>query len=102
MTVDVTFDETNDSQVEKVYQNVVRLGDPPGEATKQLAICDVRQVESQDEEERPQVIASTSLQGLATNPQSPRTVESPSQTMEASCSNTEVPRSGKLINLKSM
>ena len=40
--IDVTFDESNGSQVEQVDPNVVGKEDPPCEAIKQMAIGDVR------------------------------------------------------------
>jgi transposase InsO family protein len=42
ITVDVTFDESNGSQVEQVDSSVVGKEDPPCEAIKQLTICDIR------------------------------------------------------------
>jgi hypothetical protein len=42
VTVDVTFDESNGSQVEQVDSSVVGKEDPPCKAIKQMAICDVR------------------------------------------------------------
>jgi hypothetical protein len=43
VTIDVTFDESNESQVEKVDSIVVGKEDPPYEAIKQMAIIDIRQ-----------------------------------------------------------
>jgi transposase InsO family protein len=40
--VDVTFDETNSSQVEQVDSSVIGKEDPPCEAIKQLALGDIR------------------------------------------------------------
>ena len=40
--VDVTFDESNGSQVEQVNSSVVGNEEPPCEAIKQLAIGDIR------------------------------------------------------------
>jgi hypothetical protein len=42
IAVDVTFDESNGSQVEQVDSSVVGKEDPPCEAIKQLAIGDIR------------------------------------------------------------
>jgi hypothetical protein len=42
ITVDVTFDESNGSQVEQVDSSVVGKEDPPCEVIKQLAIGDIR------------------------------------------------------------
>jgi transposase InsO family protein len=42
VTVDVTFDESNGSQVEQVDSSVVGKEDPPCKAIKQMAIGDVR------------------------------------------------------------
>ena len=42
VTVDVTFDESNGSQVEQVDSSVVGKKDPPCEAIKQLTIGDIR------------------------------------------------------------
>jgi hypothetical protein len=51
ITVDLTFDESNGSQVEQVYLNVVGNEKPSCEAIKQLAIGDIRPVEAQEEDE---------------------------------------------------
>ena len=40
--VDMTFDESNGSQVEQVDSSIVGKEDPPCEAIKQLAISDIR------------------------------------------------------------
>jgi hypothetical protein len=61
--VDLTFDESNGSQVEQVDLNVVGNEKPSCEAIKQLAICDVRPVEAQEEDEE-QLQALTPLEGL--------------------------------------
>ena len=42
IAVDVTFDESNGSQVEQIDSSVVGKEDPPCEAMKQLAIGDIR------------------------------------------------------------
>ena len=42
IVVDMTFDESNGSQVEQVDSSVVGKEDPPCEAIKQLAIGDIR------------------------------------------------------------
>ena len=42
IAVDVTFDESNGSQVEQVYSSVIGKEDPLCEAIKQLAIGDIR------------------------------------------------------------
>jgi transposase InsO family protein len=42
VTIDVTFDESNGSQVEQVDSSVVGKDDPPCEAIKQMAIGDIR------------------------------------------------------------
>ena len=42
IAVDVTFDESNGSQLEQVDSSVVGKEDPPCEAIKQLAIGDIR------------------------------------------------------------
>ena len=41
VTVDVTFDESNGSQVEQVDSSIVGKEDPPCEAIKQMAIGDI-------------------------------------------------------------
>ena len=57
--VDVTFDESNGSQVEQVDSSIVGKEDPPCEAIKQLAICDIRPQEDEvTEVEVPQVVAA--------------------------------------------
>jgi hypothetical protein len=66
ITVDLTFDESNGSQVEQVDLNVVGNEKPSCEAIKQLAIGDVRPVEAQEEDEE-QLQASTPLEGLEPN-----------------------------------
>ena len=60
--VDVTFDESNNPQVEQVDLYVVGREEPPCEAIKQLAIGDVRPVEATEEDDS-QLQASTPLQG---------------------------------------
>jgi hypothetical protein len=62
VTIDLTFDESNVSQVEQVDLNVVGYENPSCEAIKQLAIGDVRAVEAQEEDEE-QLQASTPLEG---------------------------------------
>ena len=42
IAVDVTFDESNGSQVEQVNSSVVGNEEPPCEVIKQLAIGDIR------------------------------------------------------------
>ena len=55
IVVDVTFDESNGSQVEQVDSSVVGNEEPPCEAIKQMAIGDIRPQEVQAiEEEAPQ------------------------------------------------
>jgi hypothetical protein len=78
VTVDLTFDESNGSQVEQVDLNVVGNEKPSCEAIKQLAIGDVRPVEAQEEDEN-QVQASTPLEG-------------PEVTGSAAVQTSEVPR----------
>ena len=60
--VDVTFDESNSSQVEQVDLNVVGKEELPYEAIKPLTIGDVRPVEATEEDDS-QLQASTPLQG---------------------------------------
>jgi hypothetical protein len=62
VTVDLTFDESNGSQVKQVDLSVVGREKPSGEAIKQLTIGDVRPVEAQEEDEE-QLQASTPLEG---------------------------------------
>jgi hypothetical protein len=62
VTVDLTFDGSNGSQVEQVDLNVVGNEKPSCEAIKQMAIGDVRPVEAQEEDEE-QLQASTPLEG---------------------------------------
>jgi hypothetical protein len=62
VTVDLTFDESNGSQVEQVDLNVSGNEKPSCEAIKELAIGDVRPVEAQEEDEE-QHQASTPLEG---------------------------------------
>ena len=47
VTVDVTFDESNGSQVEQVDLSVVGKEDPPCEVIKQLVIGDIRPQEDE-------------------------------------------------------
>jgi hypothetical protein len=47
IAVDVTFDESNGSQVEQVDSSVVGKEDPPCDAIKQLAISDIRPQEDE-------------------------------------------------------
>jgi hypothetical protein len=88
ITIDVTFDESNGSQVEQVDLDVVGKEEPPCEAIKQMATGDVRPVEAIEEEEPP-LQASTPLQG-------PTVVPNPVnlQDAEAPCLNTEAPGLG--------
>jgi hypothetical protein len=59
VTVDVTFDESNDSQLEQVDSSVVEKEDPPCEAIKQMAIGDIRPQEDQaTDDEDPQAVAA--------------------------------------------
>ena len=59
IAVDVTFDESNGSQVEQVDSSVVGKEDPPCKAIKQLAISDIRPQEDEvTEVEVPQVVAA--------------------------------------------
>ena len=60
--VDVTFDESNGSQVEQVDLDVVGKEEPSCEAIKHMATGDVRPVEATKEEDPP-LYASTPLQG---------------------------------------
>jgi hypothetical protein len=60
--LDLTFDESNGSQVEQVDLNVVGNEKSSCEVIKQLAIGDVRPVEAQEEDEE-QLKASTPLEG---------------------------------------
>jgi hypothetical protein len=92
ITVDVTFDESNGSQVEQVDLDVVGKEKPPCEAIKRLAIGNVRPVEANEEDE-PQVQASTPIQG-------PTPISGPAdlQDAEAPHQNAEAPRSGTIIS----
>jgi hypothetical protein len=57
--IDVTFDESNGSQVEQVDSSVIGKEDPPCEAIKQMAIGDIRPQEDQaTDEEDPQAVAA--------------------------------------------
>ena len=59
VTVDVTFDESNGSQVEQVDSSVVEKEDPPCEAIKQMAIGDIRPQEDRTtDDEDPQAVAA--------------------------------------------
>jgi hypothetical protein len=59
VAVDVTFDESNCSQVEQIYASVVGKEDPPCETIKQMATDDVRPIEDQAiEEEDSQAVAA--------------------------------------------
>ena len=51
--VDTTFDDSNGSQVEQVDLDVVGKEEPPCEAIKHLATCDLRVVEATKEEDPP-------------------------------------------------
>jgi len=50
-SVDVTFDETNGSQVEQVNPNLVEEEEPPFQAIKKMAIGEVRPREAQAQEQ---------------------------------------------------
>jgi hypothetical protein len=63
--VDLKFDESNGSQMEQIDLDVVGKEKPPCEAIKQMAIGDVRTVETTEEDD-PQLQVSTPLQGPAT------------------------------------
>jgi transposase InsO family protein len=57
--VDVTFDESNGSQLEQVDSSVVEKEDPPCEAIKQMAIGNIRPQEDQaTDDEDPQAVAA--------------------------------------------
>jgi hypothetical protein len=57
--IDVTFDESNGSQLEQVDSSVVGKEDPSCEAIKQMAIGDIRPQEDQaTDEEDPQAVAA--------------------------------------------
>ena len=59
IAVDMTFDESNASQVEQVDSSVIGKEDPPYKAIKQLAIGDIRPQEDEvTEVEVPQVAAA--------------------------------------------
>ena len=59
MSIDVTFDESNGSQVEQDDLSVVGKEDPPCKAIKQMSIDDIRPLEGQvSEEEDPPAIAA--------------------------------------------
>jgi hypothetical protein len=62
--VDVKFDESNGSQVKQIDLDVVGKEKLPCEAIKQMAIGDVRPVETTEEDD-PQLQVSTPLQGPA-------------------------------------
>jgi hypothetical protein len=79
----LTFDESNGSQVEQVDLNVVGNEKPSCEAIKQLAIGDVRPVESQEKDEE-QHQASTPLEG-------------PKVTGSAEVQTPEVPRNSQEV-----
>jgi hypothetical protein len=85
--VDLTFDESNGSQVEQVDLNVVGNERPSCEAIKQLAIGDVRPVEAQEEDED-QIQASTPLEG----PEVTGSVDV--QTLEVPRNSSDVPGTG--------
>jgi hypothetical protein len=101
--VDLTFDESNGSQVEQADLNVVGNEKPSYEAIKQLAIGDVRPVEAQEEYEE-QFQASTPLEGpKVTGSTEEQTPEVPRNSLEVPGNATgsqplgkslEVPRSG--------
>ena len=58
-TVDVTFDESNGSQIEQVDPSVVGIEEPPCEAIKEMAVGDIRPHEDKATEvEDPQVEAT--------------------------------------------
>ena len=60
IAVDMTFNESNGSQVEQVNSSVVGKKDPPCEAIKQLIIGDIRPQEDEATEvEVPQVAAAS-------------------------------------------
>jgi hypothetical protein len=59
VTIDMTFDESNGSQVEQVDSSVVGKEDPPYEVIKQIAIGDIRPQEDQaTNEEDPQAVVA--------------------------------------------
>jgi hypothetical protein len=65
VTVDVTFDESNGSQVEQVDSSVVGKEDLPCEAIKQLAIGDIMPQEDQaTDDEDPQVVDTPIFTGI--------------------------------------
>jgi hypothetical protein len=84
ITVDVTFDKSNGSQVEQVDLDVVGKEESPCEAIKRLAIGDVRPVEANEDDE-PQVQASTPIQGPTpiSGPANLQDAEAPHQNAKA-------------------
>ena len=64
IVVDMTFDESNGSQVEQVYSSVVGKKDPPYEAIKQLAIGDNR---PQDDEVIEVVVPQVAVTPISTD-----------------------------------
>jgi hypothetical protein len=58
IAVDVTFNESNGSQVEQIDASVVGKEDLPREAIKQMATGDIRPIEEQATEEDSQAIAA--------------------------------------------
>ena len=60
----MTFDESNDSQVEQVDSSVVRKEDPPCEVIKQLAIGDIR---PQEDEVTEVVVPQVTTESISTD-----------------------------------
>ena len=59
IAVDITFDESNGSQIEQVDSSIVEKEDPPCEAIKQMAIGDIRPQEDRStDDEDPQAVAA--------------------------------------------
>ena len=93
--VDMTFDESNGSQVEQVDLDVVGKKEPPCEAIKHMAIGDVRPVEATEEEDPP-LYASTPLQGptAVLGPMNMQDTEAPCLNVEALGPGGFTPRRG--------
>ena len=101
--VDMTFDESNGSQVEQVDLDVVGKEEPPCEAIKQMATGDVRPVEATEEEDPP-LQASTPLQGptVVLGPMNMQDAEAPRLDVEAPRSETTISKRMNIFKIMSL
>jgi len=88
IAVDVTFDESNGSQVEQVDSSVVGKEDPPCDAIKQLAIGDIR---PQEDEVTGVVVSQAAGEQVSADVPDIEGEQTPAAAQQSSCA---TPKSG--------